>query len=92
METPKLISHLKELTNLTFREVESSNIYLVSYFERNRTMYIIFKDKKGNDPQWVYQYKVNPFAYKAFLAAPSKGEFFTENIRDHVICKSKITY
>lgn len=89
METKEFIRQLKEKTNLNFREVESSNIYLEAYHEHLGELFLVFRSKNYT-PSLIYAYKINKFCYRAFLTAPSKGIFFNENIRPYQVNKYSI--
>lgn len=91
METKQLIEHLREKTNLNFKEVDSSNIYLEAYHEHLGKLFLVFRSKHY-DPGLIYAYKINPICYRAFLAAESKGIFFNENIRSYQVGKYQIIY
>ena len=89
--TEKLIQHLSGILGIKFEEVDSSNLYLQGYDEKSKRLYLVFKPyKPGEMPKWVYQYKVNPIVYNSFLQAESKGKFFSDIIKEHVICKSPL--
>ena len=58
--------------------VSSSNLQSVGYDPQNRILEIAFQ---GNG---VYQYEdVSQDIYTELMAAPSKGRYFAERIRDH---------
>ena len=58
--------------------VSSSNLQSVGYDSQNRILEIEFH---GNG---VYQYEdVSHDIYAELMAAPSKGRYFSERIRDH---------
>ena len=90
METKELIKKLKDATNLNFKEVDSSNIYLEAYHDHLGQLFLIFRSKY--EPKLIYSYKVNPICYRAFLNAPSKGRFFNENIRQYQEDKYEINF
>ena len=85
-----IIQHLTGILSIPFQEVESSNILLQGYDEKSRILYLVFRVKGGQTPQWVYQYKINAIVYKNFLNSGSKGHFLNEVIRPFVICKSPL--
>lgn len=91
METKELIRKLKESTNLNFKEVDSSNIYLEAYHEHLGQLFLIFRSK-NYDPKLIYAYKVNPICYRSFLNAESKGRFFNDNIRQYQVDKYEINF
>jgi KTSC domain len=58
--------------------VSSSSIHSVGYDPESRILEIEFHS------DGVYQYEdVGQDIYNALLAAPSKGQYFAERIRDH---------
>lgn len=66
---------------MNYIEVESSNIHSVGY--EKPILHIVFKDKQGNAGS---KYGYQPFteeAYKDFMAAESKGKYFSANIRNN---------
>lgn len=91
METKEFIKKLKEHTNLTFREVDSSNIYLEAYHDHLGQLFLIFRNK-NNDPKLIYAYKVNPVCYQSFKNAESKGRFFNDNIKPYQVDKYEINF
>ena len=57
--------------------VDSSAIVRITYDDRTRTLFVTFVSGR------TYAYDAVPRrVYEAFLAAPSKGEFFNGRIRD----------
>lgn len=91
--TEKIIQHLSGILGIPFEEIESSNLLLQGYDEKTRILYLVFRPyKKDKDPEWVYQYKVNPIVYQNFLQAESKGKFFSDIIKEYAICKSPLKF
>lgn len=88
--TENIIQHLTGTLGIPFQEVESSNILLQGYDEKSRILYLVFKAREGQTPQWVYQYKINAIVYKNFLNSSSKGHFLNKVIKPFAICKSPL--
>lgn len=60
----------------TWHQLESSNLELVSYSRKNKTLIIVFKSGA------VYQYyNVSRYQFEKLRQAESKGRYFHKNIR-----------
>ena len=58
--------------------VESSNLDSIGYSEKDSALFVRFRDGAR-----VYRYSKVPLAiWQAFLLSPSKGKFFSSQIRD----------
>lgn len=86
----KTLERLEGVLAIKFYPIKSSNILLHGYNSEARILYLVFKNKYGKEPDWVYQYRVNQMVYNNFLKAESAGTFFSEVIKPYAICKSPI--
>ena len=60
-------------------KIVSSNIRTASYDRKNRQLQMTFI----NRPRWVYiYYKVPPNIWVEFVKSDSKGQYFSQIIRD----------
>jgi hypothetical protein len=59
-------------------DFDSSNIESIAYERNARSLFVTFKSAR------VYRYEDVPLSVvSAFLAAPSKGQYFGGNVRSH---------
>jgi hypothetical protein len=81
LTTQELLEKLgKEFPALSFKDPNSSNIWLYAYSKGEKNLYVIFKQAKF--PVKVYQYQhVSEPIFKLFEKAKSKGIFFSQNIK-----------
>jgi KTSC domain len=62
-------------------QVESSNVYGLSYDLHAQEMFVQFKNKGSAGS--VYRYiAVPPEVYQSFMNSPSKGSYFASQIRN----------
>lgn len=66
---------------MNYIEVESSNIHSVGY--ENPVLHIVFKDKQGNAGAKYGYRPITEEAYRDFMAAESKGKYFSMYIRNN---------
>ena len=60
-------------------QIVSSNIRTADYDRKKRELYMTFV----NRPKWLYTYyKVSPRIWVEFVRSSSKGQYFSEIIRD----------
>lgn len=61
-------------------QIVSSNIRTAAYDRKKRELYMTFV----NRPLWLYTYyKVSPRIWVEFVRSASKGQYFSEIIRDN---------
>lgn len=61
-------------------QIVSSNIRTADYDRQKRELIMTFI----NRPRWVYiYYKVSPRIWTEFVKSQSKGQYFSDIIRDH---------
>ena len=74
-----------DISELTFWDVESSNVESFAYDEEENILYVRFL-AKGNSPSTLYAYyDVEPDIFDQFFAADSKGKFIWTHLRDRYI-------
>ncbi len=70
------------LENVTFFDVESSNVESFGYDEEENTLYVRFLARKTS-PSTLYAYhEVEPEIFDQFMEADSKGRFIWTHLRD----------
>lgn len=71
----------KEFPALSFKDANSSNLWLYAYSKG--MLYIVFKTSQKSPKILVYEYlKVSEPIFKLFEKSKSKGSFFSQNIRN----------
>jgi hypothetical protein len=64
-----------------FVAVESSNVRAIGFDQHSQTLFVQFIGRKGSADS-IYKYiAVPPALYERFLNAPSKGVFFSSEIK-----------
>jgi hypothetical protein len=68
--------------SIEFLPVDSSNLSAIGYDGSRKELYIKFKSKRST-PETMYKYSdVDMFEFEALKAAPSKGRYFSEFIKN----------
>lgn len=76
-DIPWVEPSLKGYEGIVWKEVESSNIKAVAYDEAKKTLLVAFRKNL------VYSYTpINKSLFMGLLKAPSKGTYFTNQIRN----------
>ena len=70
-----------DISELTFWDVESSNVESFAFDDEENILYVRFLSKNSSSTLYAY-YDVEPDIFDQFFAASSKGKFIWTHLRD----------